>query len=352
MNTFKVSVIISVYNAEKFIRKAVDSALQLDEVEEIIMVEDASTDNTLAVCQQIVKENKNIKLFQHPGEVNKGVSASKNLGIKKASCDIIAFLDADDYFLPNRFKAEKKIFPNHPEADGVYGALGFHYYSAEFREKYAKKIFHTDLTTMTEKIPPEQLKYVLVRMCRDDKGYFSIVALTVKKSLIEKVGYIDENVDFHQDTHFLIKIAIYGTLLPGIIDKPVGMRGVHGANRITSSGQNAHSRYLLYTAMEEWLQSDVKGEEEIKRFISKDRMVYQLLSSQKNRLVKTINLIRLLFKEPFVFYIEFSFNILMNGLYGGRAGKIFIRLRRSALNIIFKKQAQKWDLIIYDHYCN
>lgn len=352
MSSFKVSVIIGVYNAEKFIRKAVDSALQFDEVEEIIMVEDASTDNTLAVCQQIVKENKNVKLIQHPGKLNKGVAASKNLGVKKASCDIIAFLDADDYFLPNRFEAEKKIFPNYPEVDVVYGALGFHYYSEEYREKYAKKIFHTDLTTMTEKIPPEKLKYAFSGMCRDDKGHISLIASTIRKSLIEKVNYIDENVDFHQDTHFLFKIALFGTLVPGIIDKAIGIRGVHGANRITSSRQNAHSRYLLYTAMEEWLQNNVKGEEDIKRFISKDRMVYQLLSSQKNRLAKTISLIRLLFKEPFVFYIEYSFNILMNGLYGGRVGKIFIRLRRNTLNVIFKKQAQKWDLIIYDHYCN
>ena len=345
-------MVIGVYNAEKFIRKAVDSALQLDEVEEIIMVEDASTDNTFAICQQIVKENKIVKLFQHPGKVNKGVGPSKNLGVKKACCDIVAFLDADDYFLPNRFEAEKKIFPNHPEIDGVYGALGFHYYSDEYREKYAKKIFNTDLTSMTEKIPPEKLKYAFSGMCRDDKGHISLITLTIRKSLIEKVNYIDEDVDFHQDTHFLLKIAIYGTLVPGIIDKAGGMRGVHGANRITSNRQNAHSRYLLYTAMEGWLQNNVEGEEEIKRFISKDRMVYQLLSSKKNRLTKTISLIRLLFKEPFVFFIEYSFNILLNGIYGGKLGGIFIKLRKKALNTVFRKQAQRWDMIIYGHYCN
>jgi len=66
----KVSVIIPVYNAEKFVRNAVASALFHEEVKEIILVEDNSPDNALAVCQELALENDRVRLYQHPGGIN------------------------------------------------------------------------------------------------------------------------------------------------------------------------------------------------------------------------------------------------------------------------------------------
>ncbi|MEJ2594744.1 MAG: glycosyltransferase family A protein, partial [bacterium] len=177
MTDLKISVVIGVYNAEKFLRKAVSSAEELPEVEEIILIEDCSTDDTYRVCQQLEKESAKVRLFQHPEKVNRGVAASKNFGVKKAKCELIAFLDADDYYLPNRFEAEKRLFPKNPKVDGVYGALGFHYYSDKLENKY-KDHFFGELTTVTGNVPPDQLKYQLIGMCREDKGYFSLVTLT------------------------------------------------------------------------------------------------------------------------------------------------------------------------------
>jgi len=104
----KVSVVIPAYNAEKLIIKAVESALQFKEVDEVLLVEDGSSDNTLDICKQLGNEYHKVKVYHHLNGINKGAGASRNLGIKKAANDYIAFLDADDYFLPNRFDAEKK----------------------------------------------------------------------------------------------------------------------------------------------------------------------------------------------------------------------------------------------------
>ena len=103
----KISVIIPVYNAEKYITQAVESALQFEEVCEVILVEDKSPDNALEVCKNLAKTFDRVTLYQHPDKGNHGAGASRNLGMKMATGDYIAFLDADDFYLPNRFEAEK-----------------------------------------------------------------------------------------------------------------------------------------------------------------------------------------------------------------------------------------------------
>ena len=102
-----ISVIIPVYNASAFLKKAVESAIQFEEVKEIILVEDGSTDHSLEVCEILENEFGAVKLFQHPDKGNHGAGATRNLGLEKATGDFIAFLDADDYYLPNRFEMEK-----------------------------------------------------------------------------------------------------------------------------------------------------------------------------------------------------------------------------------------------------
>ena len=68
--TFQVSVIIPVYNAERFVRTAVESANSLSETGEIILVEDGSTDNSIYECQLLKKEYTKVKWVQHPDKNN------------------------------------------------------------------------------------------------------------------------------------------------------------------------------------------------------------------------------------------------------------------------------------------
>ena len=85
MPSFKISVIIPVYNAESYLRKAVQSAVNLVEVGEIILIEDQSPDNALALAVSLEQEFDKVKLFQHPDKKNHGAGAYRNLGIQKAS---------------------------------------------------------------------------------------------------------------------------------------------------------------------------------------------------------------------------------------------------------------------------
>ena len=114
----KISVIIPVYNAENFIEKAVYSALNQPEVNEIILIEDKSKDNSLNICQKLANEHSIVKLLQHKDNLNHGAGASRNIGLIHAQYEYISFLDADDFFLPKRFLKTKQVFFENPDAEG------------------------------------------------------------------------------------------------------------------------------------------------------------------------------------------------------------------------------------------
>ena len=343
----KISVVIAAYNAEKFIRKAVESAVHFQEVNEVVLVEDGSTDNTLNVCKQLKEEYDKIKLYLHPNNINKGAGASWNLGIKNATCEYITFLGADDYYLSNRFDAEKGIFYHNADADGVYGALGVHYYSNDGKDKF-KKRFSRELTTVNKVIPPAELKYILLDMSKTYMGYFSLNSLTVKKSLVEKIGYFNEKLRLHQDSVLIVKLAFLGTLVPGSIKVPVAIRGVHDGNRITSSDHDYNSEFLQYFELEKWMDLNIIGEEKAKRCIRKERLVYQLLKKDGNKLFKISELIRLFINEPYLFYVDRDFNRLIKSVFGNILPvKVSVRLKKMMFHVILRKRINKWNDYLY-----
>ena len=91
-----ITIIIPVYNTEKYIRQCLDSVVnQTYKNIEIIVINDASTDYSYTILKRYDKEHKNIKLINN--YINLGVSASRNIGLNAANGDYIYFLDSDDY---------------------------------------------------------------------------------------------------------------------------------------------------------------------------------------------------------------------------------------------------------------
>ncbi|MDR2236266.1 MAG: glycosyltransferase [Chryseobacterium sp.] len=275
----KISVIIPVYNAEKFVSQAVESALQFSEVYEVLLVEDRSPDNALEVCRQLAEQYDRVHLYQHPDQANHGAAASRNLGVEKATGDFIAFLDADDYFLSNRFDAEKELFKN-PEVEGVYGALGVHYYSEKAKEQYYQ-LFRDRLTTVYEKHSPGEVFPGLLHM-RGSFGLFSIDTLTIRRSsLIEKMQiFFNPVLKLHEDTEFLFRLSYYLDLYPGSIDKAVAMRGVHEDNRITKVDTGiinpAISRAFLWDEVTRWSHTEDRIPESVKIHIRRMQRSFKI----------------------------------------------------------------------------
>ena len=245
-----ISVIIPVYQAERFVEKAVESACDQEEVGEVILVEDCSSDSSLEKCKSLVNLLPlKVKLFRHTDGQNHGAGASRNLGIKKAKGEFIAFLDADDYYLPGRFKKDLKILLNNPDHDGVYNALGVHVHDEDERERIT-----FDLTTVKYHIPPENLFEEMAPL--GSAGYFSCDTLTVRRTIFDKVAFFDSDLEVMQDTHMWIKMAAKATLVAGVIDQPVAMRGVHAGNRVKDLDKFEYYRPLLFSSLFKWAEKN------------------------------------------------------------------------------------------------
>ena len=99
-----VSVIIPVYNAAKFVGEAVYSVVNQKHVAEVLLVEDGSKDGSLSICRGLEDANAKVRILQHEN--------GRNFGVQQSELNFIAFLDADDIPLPNRFDLPLQILTN------------------------------------------------------------------------------------------------------------------------------------------------------------------------------------------------------------------------------------------------
>ena len=117
MNPPLVSVIMSVYNGEKYLVQAIDSILnQTYQNFEFIIIEDCSTDNSLDILEEYAKKDSRIKIIKKEKNIGiKGFIENLNLGISIAEGKYIARMDADDISLPERFQKQVDFLENNPE---------------------------------------------------------------------------------------------------------------------------------------------------------------------------------------------------------------------------------------------
>lgn len=164
-NNFLISVIIPVYNAEKYLAEAINSILQQTyQPLEIIVVDDESTDKSGEVAQSFGD------VIRYEFQKNNGAAKARNTGINLAKGDYLTFLDADDLWTENKLKLQVQAFNNHPELDMVFGYVK-QFISPELSDDIKNKIY----------CPSELMK-----------GYH-IGTMMVKKDAFLRIGKFDEN---------------------------------------------------------------------------------------------------------------------------------------------------------------
>ena len=119
-----ISVILCFYNEERFLEEAVLSVMNQDhENWELILVDDGSSDGSSKIARQYADDHPDKILYlEHAAHANKGLSASRNVGIKKVTGDYVAFLDADDVWLPEKLSEQLKVFQANPDVTVVLEA--------------------------------------------------------------------------------------------------------------------------------------------------------------------------------------------------------------------------------------
>lgn len=98
----KISVIVPVYNIEEYLPRCVHSILASEYTDlELLLIDDGSTDNTGALCDELAKEDSRIRVFH---KQNGGSSSARNVGLEQASGEYIGFVDSDDFVEPWMFR--------------------------------------------------------------------------------------------------------------------------------------------------------------------------------------------------------------------------------------------------------
>ena len=119
-----VSVIMPFLNTpERYLREAISSVQdQTYPHWELILINDGSESEISAVARNIASDDPDrIIYLSHPGEGNRGTSRSRNLGIEKASGELIAFIDADDVWLPDKLEEQVEVLARFPDAEMLCG---------------------------------------------------------------------------------------------------------------------------------------------------------------------------------------------------------------------------------------
>jgi glycosyltransferase involved in cell wall biosynthesis len=116
-----VSIVLCFFNEERFIDESVQSVInQTHTLWELILVDDGSSDLSVGIAKKYASEYPDkIIYIDHEGHSNKGLSASRNAGIKISKGQFVAVIDADDVWLPGKLADQLAIFKIHPEASVV-----------------------------------------------------------------------------------------------------------------------------------------------------------------------------------------------------------------------------------------
>lgn len=184
----KVSVIIPVFNAEKFIEETVDSVLNQSYSNiEVILVNDGSTDNTSKFLEKYL-DNPKVKIIH---QKNAGVNAARNTGIKNSTGEILAFVDADDIWLIDNLKFKVEVLFSEKEIGAVFSSIYFMDSDSEIGKEF-KSIDYINLETLLRWHP---------QLLTTPSTY------VIKKEVFDTIGLFDENFSTAGDQDITYRIA-------------------------------------------------------------------------------------------------------------------------------------------------
>ena len=204
-----ISTIIPVYNGELYLGEAIKSVLEQSYPNvEIMVVDDGSTDSTAQVSLRFGE------LVHYFYQENAGLSAARNAGIKRAKGEYLAFLDADDLFVPQKFEQQYACFRDNPDLDMIFGQVE-HFYSPDLPEEERKRFAVSDIVML---------------------GLFA-GAMLVRREAFERVGFFDPSLRVGQFLDWYMKAREQG-LKQTALDEVVVKRRIHRSNMSSQASRD------------------------------------------------------------------------------------------------------------------
>jgi teichuronic acid biosynthesis glycosyltransferase TuaG len=224
-----VSVIIPSYNSADFLEEAIRSAVDQTYPElEIVVIDDSSTDRTAELAQNWRRKTSKINYLRH--DSNRGLSAARNTGIKHARGEYIAFLDADDVWLPNKLAIQVReidrlqvdlVFANWFVWDGVTKELAM---DLDCPRIFTKEHGLSDFI---------------------GKNYGQPSTALIRKSALEKIGNFDETLRSSEDYDLWLRLLAGGLSL-ALIPEPLAYYRRHSSQMSARTYTMRTSRLAVF----------------------------------------------------------------------------------------------------------
>ncbi len=247
-----VSVIVIFLNAAEYLGEAVNSILsQTYEDWELLLVDDGSNDGSSEIAKSYAAlQPGRIFYLEHKGHYNLGMSASRNLGINTARGQYIAFLDADDYWLPERLEIHLKILESHPNVGMLFGSTLYWYsWTGHPEDRHRDFMPERRVRQNTLFHPPHSLLPFL-------DGRMEVpctCSILVRKESIMKVKGFDESFrGMFEDQAFYAKIFLSESVLA--VNDCLAWYRQHSGSHSSISTRSGRS-HVAHDVFLKWLES-------------------------------------------------------------------------------------------------
>jgi glycosyltransferase involved in cell wall biosynthesis len=201
-----VSVIIIFWNAEPFLAEAIASVVAQSYPHwELLLVDDGSTDGSTALAQHLVASDpQRMRYLEHPEHANRGMSATRNLGIAHARGTYLAFLDADDVWFPQTLEEQVEILRTQPGAGMVYGPIEWWYSWTDRPEDRGRDYVEYLGVPANTLLPPPRLLSLFLR----NRAAVPSGAM-VRRDLTERLGGFENKFrGEYEDQVFCAKVCL------------------------------------------------------------------------------------------------------------------------------------------------
>lgn len=247
-----VTVIIPVYNAARHLQETVESVLAQSYADyELLVIDDGSSDNSLKILNDFaVKHPERIHVFRHPGGANKGVSATRNLGLSHALGKYTAFLDSDDVWYPEKLARQVALMDRYPE-------MGVTFTLSEILRDKQNYEFLEGVETVGAREPPDDCKEAMYQVITMYLNYI-FSSVMVKTTALREVGGFIEYLPYQSEDRIMVaKVAANHQI--GRVDEVLCAYRAHDGSYSASLVRKGYAEAVFFdmqTRIAEWLQKE------------------------------------------------------------------------------------------------
>jgi glycosyltransferase involved in cell wall biosynthesis len=254
-----VTVIIPLYNTDDYVCFAINSVInQTYSNWELIIIDDGSTDSSLQIAKETINGDKRARLISHP---NEGVSSTRNTGINYAEGEFIAFLDADDIWMPTKLERQIDFLQNSTDILACTTHI-------EIINENGEISIPWSILNLT---------YYLETISLSDLTQFNCVVgsssgVLAHKSVIDKVGYFDQGFRHAEDWDYWFRLAQFSNIivLPFIgVQIRNHTKGVHNNREDSLIGKiqfvEKNMNYAPKNTLQNLVQMDIMSHRQLAR---------------------------------------------------------------------------------------